>query len=250
MSTSTNSGPPSRPADLVVYNDGPPELTYRLPHTREPYGGIVALARRGGPVLVQHNRTGELVLARRTFLRDYGTLARVSHPHLARICCVFDLAPQSILIQEPIILSLFELVPLSEVELASGLSQLVSAFRYLAAECPPFTVDGIRVCLQGVVKVVLDVRFEDGPAPITTPCYWSEVYRITASGLKPAELSYLGHEFFRDTAREGIPQVEHRFLSQNSLGPPGMRWAAVRAASLILTRLRPCNGLERRRRSI
>ncbi|KAH6984097.1 hypothetical protein EDB80DRAFT_823741 [Ilyonectria destructans] len=247
MATSTTSGPPPRPADLVVYNDGSPELTYRLPHTGEPHRGIVALARRGSPVLVQHCRTGELALARRTFLREYEALARVSHPHVARICCVFDLVPQSILIQEPIMLSLFELVPLSEVELASGLSQLVSAFWYLAAECPPFTVDGIRVCLQGVVKVVLDVRFEDGPTPVTTPCYWGEVYRTTASGLKPAELSYLGHEFFRDTAEKGIPQVEHRFLSQNSLGPPGMRWAAVRTASLTLTRLRPCNGLERRR---
>ncbi|KAL6402774.1 hypothetical protein AUP68_13971 [Ilyonectria robusta] len=124
MPTPTDSDACSRSAGFVVYNNSSPESTYRLPHTGELHRGIVALARRGSPFLVQHCRTGELVLARRTFLREYGSLARVSHPHVARIRCVFDLEPQSILIQELLSLSLFELVPLSEVELASGLSQV------------------------------------------------------------------------------------------------------------------------------
>lgn len=246
MATHTDSDAHYRSAGFAVYNKSSPESTYRLFHIGELPRGIVALARRRSSFLVRHCRTGELVLARRTFLREYGSLARVSHPHVARIHCVFDLEPQSILIQELLSLSLFELVPLSEVELASGLSQLVSAFRYLAAECPPFTVDDIQVCLQGVVKVVLDVGFENGHMP-TMPSYWDKEYRIAIVGLRMAELSDLGHEFFRDSARKGIPQVEHGFLSQKSLGPPGMRCAAARTASLILARLRPCNGLERRR---
>ncbi|KAL6402817.1 hypothetical protein AUP68_14015 [Ilyonectria robusta] len=186
MATPTDSDACSRSAGFVVYNNSSPESTYRLPRTGELHRGIVALARGGSPFLVQHCRTGELVLARRTFLREYGSLARVSHPHVARIRCVFDLEPQSILIQELLSLSLFELVPLSEVELASGLSQ---------------------VCLQGVVKVVLDVGFEEGHMP-TMPSYWDKEYRIAIVGLRMAELSDLGHEFFRDSARKGIPQVE------------------------------------------
>lgn len=74
--------------------------------------------------LMQDRRNKELVVARRAASADSLDIFRVRHKDIASIQCVFDNVFDKILIQEYLELSLHQLRPLTEVELASSISQV------------------------------------------------------------------------------------------------------------------------------
>ncbi|RKK08408.1 hypothetical protein BFJ63_vAg11812 [Fusarium oxysporum f. sp. narcissi] len=78
---------------------------------------------------------------------------QATHKGIAAILCVFDNIQDKILIQEYLELNLLQLGRLSETELASSISQVIDAYRYLAQECSTLQIEETRVSLNGTVKL-------------------------------------------------------------------------------------------------
>ncbi|KAH7208455.1 uncharacterized protein BKA55DRAFT_600064 [Fusarium redolens] len=86
-------------------------------------------------------------------------IMQATHKGIAAILCIFDNIQDKILIQEYLELNLLQLGPLSETELASSISQVIGAYRYLSGERSGLRIEETRVSLTGTVKLVMDLGY-------------------------------------------------------------------------------------------
>ncbi|KAF4881175.1 hypothetical protein CGCFRS4_v015822 [Colletotrichum fructicola] len=153
-------------------------------------------------------------------------IGRIAHRNVAAIHSIFQQSRVAFLIHEQLEVGLQELAMITEIHIASALSQVVDAIHHLVAEKIRFPIESIRVSRCGVVKIVLNICFQPAVDVVAdAEQYWSRVYgniiRSIRSQLQRLPLSFVAREFLLTHHEETLPDRQHRFLKRSN-GPNGL----------------------------
>ncbi|KAJ9130136.1 hypothetical protein NKR23_g12333 [Pleurostoma richardsiae] len=131
----------------------------------------VGTSPHGWIALHQARTSRQIVLVRDhpdATISDVGLVAKVAHVNIARILGVYFEKHSVYVVHEFLDLDLFEVFPLaSEVEVASVMSQIISAIIYLASFPIILRVDTIRISFHGVVKLGIDMNYKPTTGSLT-----------------------------------------------------------------------------------
>ncbi|EJP61611.1 uncharacterized protein BBA_09454 [Beauveria bassiana ARSEF 2860] len=170
-------------------------------------------------------------------LQDLRSLANVSSCHIAHPIAIYYYQKRVFFIQEHVALSVLELGPLCDPEIAYVFAQVLNGLQHLLVLGIGFRVACVRTTVAGDVKIVLDWGYEPNISPLFKlagtsylavflrdlfmelrgPCRdWSadacDFVRILEAGYLPA--STVSLLFFR--AVTNADSEQHSFLSQAS----------------------------------
>ncbi|KAK0761656.1 hypothetical protein N5P37_005638, partial [Trichoderma harzianum] len=85
---------------------------------------------------------------------------QIAHPHIARPIALYSTGIDMYVAYEYIELDLYDLLPLSEIEVAVIMSQILDAVYHLIKNEVGFRISTIRISANGHVKIVPDWSFE------------------------------------------------------------------------------------------
>ncbi|KAH7190310.1 hypothetical protein BKA60DRAFT_626392 [Fusarium oxysporum] len=188
-------------------------------------------------ILMESKRNKTLITARTSVSAQFTDIMQATHKGIAAILCVFDNIQDKILIQEYLELNLLQLGRLSETELASSISQVIDAYRYLAQECSTLQIEETRVSLNGTVKLVMDLGYSFPStqwASQRAADYWYQEFAAFICPLKPEKLTFKGHLFYQAATSKRIPPSNHLWLLERSQGPRGLALAVKKAIGVML----------------
>ncbi|KAI8404451.1 hypothetical protein FOFC_15946 [Fusarium oxysporum] len=103
--------------------------------------------------LIRHRRNGVLRVKRCSPIHDFTDITYIMHPDIATIYSIYGSMAGCVFVEEYLELRLADLLPLTEVELASATSQIIDGFHHLSQLPIRSELDEIRVSLAGRVKL-------------------------------------------------------------------------------------------------
>ncbi|KAL7940680.1 hypothetical protein V8C42DRAFT_336867 [Trichoderma barbatum] len=95
-----------------------------------------------------------------TTASDIQRFVQLAHLHIARPIALYSTSAKVYVAQEYIELDLDDLLPLSEIEIAVIMSQILDAVHHLIQKQVGFRISAIRISAKGDVKIVPDWNFE------------------------------------------------------------------------------------------
>ncbi|KAH6972672.1 hypothetical protein EDB80DRAFT_596119 [Ilyonectria destructans] len=90
---------------------------------------------------------------KRKALSELNRLAEITHDNIAQPVALYNKDDELFIVYAYMDLDLFDLLPLSEREIASVMNQITSAFQYLRKSFISFRIDSIRLNSNGIIKI-------------------------------------------------------------------------------------------------
>ncbi|KAK4070220.1 hypothetical protein Purlil1_13550 [Purpureocillium lilacinum] len=194
-------------ASILAYVDAHPLSDF------EPIGHL-GMAWVG---LHRQNSSRQFVMVqqcRQSILTGFRRNIQLAHLNIARPIALYSSSDEVHLAYEYLELELQDLLPLSDTEVASILSQVMAAIEYLVQQRVAFRIEAIRVSASGVVKIVPDWNFEstiDSTMWHANLAYVASHLESVATGL--AVGNRLDPSFMEELKLGLLPSSDHPFIS-------------------------------------
>ncbi|TQV90263.1 hypothetical protein IF1G_11096 [Cordyceps javanica] len=157
---------PLRPAAvrIALHLDRHPTIDY-LPlnsQQREPATGSWTAMHRNH----EKRQLVDIQQVKNDSLLDLNSLSAISNPYVAHPIAVYYYHKRAFFVQEHVALSVLELAPLCEHQIAYIFTQVLSGLQYLLVLGIGFQVTQVRTTVTGDIKMVLDWSYEPNISPV------------------------------------------------------------------------------------